>query len=565
MRSKLLKRSFLIFSAFCLAAGLLAGCGGSSGEKEKTVTPGAGETGALSQVEGAAKTGVTGKTDADLQAEGAGEAVAAAPGGKTMVIGDTTFNAENWEETVDPHRTYNGWACIRYGIGETLVHYTDTMELEPWLARSWENDGDLTWTITLQDNVYFSSGRLMDGEAVKECLEHLIATHDRAPEDTKIQEIKAEGQELTITTTEPNPALMNYLGDPYGCIIDVQASDFEKGIVAGTGPYVVVDMQTDHHLTLTKNDNYWNGTPKIDTLTIRTLSDGDTLSAALLAGDIDAAYGMAYEAYPNFENDSFRFSSIDTSRAFFASMNMTSPVIRDPAVRKAVAMGINKEGFVSTLLEGHGQPGNGAFPDGFSTFGGENVKTESYDPEGAAKVLEEAGWKDTDGDGIREKDGQKLTIRWLTYPSRQELPLLAESAQASLKDIGIELDINCTANRRDFLAKMESWDIYASALVTAPSGDPQYFFTTSCLPDMSYNFGAYENDEVTALIKEMSTEFDPAERGRLAIELQQKILDDNAFVFCSFLQMNMISSAGVTGYTAHACDYYQVTADLDIE
>ena len=350
MRNNLLKRSTFILAALCLAAGLLAGCGGSSGEKEKTAAPEAGETAAASQAEEA--------------------------GGKTMVIGDTTFNAENWEETVDPHRTYNGWACIRYGIGETLVHYTDTMELEPWLAKSWENDGDLTWTITLQDNVYFSSGRLMDGEAVKECLEHLIANHDRAPEDTKIKEIKAEGQVLTITTSEPNPALMNYLGDPYGCIIDVQASDFEKGIVAGTGPYVVVDMQTDHHLTLTKNDNYWNGTPKIDTLTIRTLSDGDTLSAALLAGDIDAAYGMAYEAYPN-----------------FASMNMTSPVIQDPAVRKAIAMGINKEGFVSTLLEGHGQPGNGAFPDGFSTFGGENVKTETYDPEGAAKVLEEAGWK----------------------------------------------------------------------------------------------------------------------------------------------------------------------------
>ena len=59
-------------------------------------------------------------------------------------------------------------------------------------------------------------------------------------------------------------------------------------------------MVTDDHLTLTKNDNYWNGTPTIDELTIRTLSDGDTLSAALKAGDIDAAYGMAYEAYPNF-------------------------------------------------------------------------------------------------------------------------------------------------------------------------------------------------------------------------------------------------------------------------
>ena len=58
---------------------------------------------------------------------GKGEAPsAAAPSKKTMVIGDTTFNSENWEETVDPHRTYNGWACIRYGIGETLVHYTAT-------------------------------------------------------------------------------------------------------------------------------------------------------------------------------------------------------------------------------------------------------------------------------------------------------------------------------------------------------------------------------------------------------------------------------------------------------
>lgn len=63
---------------------------------------------------------------------------------KTMVIGDTTFNSENWEETVDPHRTYNGWACIRYGIGETLVHYTDAMELEPWLATDWTNDGGCT-------------------------------------------------------------------------------------------------------------------------------------------------------------------------------------------------------------------------------------------------------------------------------------------------------------------------------------------------------------------------------------------------------------------------------------
>ena len=176
-------------------------------------------------------------------------------------------------------------------------------------------------------------------------------------------DVTADGQVLTVTTSEPNPALMNYLGDPYGCIIDVDASDFENGIVVGTGPYVVKELVTDDHLTLTPNTQYWNGTPKLDELTIRTLSNGDTLSAALQAGDIDAAYGMAYEAYPNFENGGYQFSAIQTSRAFFGSMNMTSPIIQDAAVRKAIAMGINKEGFVKTLLDGHGVAANGAFPD----------------------------------------------------------------------------------------------------------------------------------------------------------------------------------------------------------
>ena len=135
-----MKKAIALILSVCLVLLLLAGCGNSTSTAE------------------------TGNT-----------AQAAAPGAKkTMVIGDTTFNSENWEETVDPHRTYNGWACIRYGIGETLVHYTDSMELEPWLATEWTNDGNCTWTVTLRDGVKFSSGRAMDGAAVKQCLEHLL-------------------------------------------------------------------------------------------------------------------------------------------------------------------------------------------------------------------------------------------------------------------------------------------------------------------------------------------------------------------------------------------------------
>ena len=217
----------------------------------------------------------------------------------------------------------------------------------------------------------------MDAEAVKQCLEHLLANHDRAAADTKIDSMEADGQVLTIHTSEPKPALLNYLGDPYGCIIDVDAG-FDDGIVAGTGPYIATDCQSGDHLTLVKNENYWNGTPHIDELTIKTITDGNTLANALLSGEIQAAYGMAYESYPMFENDNFTFSQISTSRCFFLKMNFNEgSVCTDPAVRKAIAMGIDKEGFVENLLEGNGYPANGTFPAG-SAFGGETDRAMGW-------------------------------------------------------------------------------------------------------------------------------------------------------------------------------------------
>ena len=129
--------------------------------------------------------------------------------------------------------------------------------------------------------------------------------------------------------------------------------------------------------------------------------------------------------------------------------------------------------FVNTLMEGNGSVAEGPFPSYFA-FGDSKVQEESYDLEYSRELLAEAGWTDEDGDGYVEKDGKRLTICWLTYPSRQELPLLAESAQASLKKIGIEVQIQCTANHLELLKK-GNWDVYVSAFVSAPTGDPEYF------------------------------------------------------------------------------------------
>ena len=489
------------------------------------------------------------------------QGTAESTGEKVFYYGDTTFNAENDEKDVNPHNGYSGWACIRYGIGETLFKYSDSMELEPWLATGYELVDENTWVVTLRDGVTFTSGRAMDAEAVKECLDHLVEVHERAEGDLKIREITADGQTLTIRTQEPVPALMNYLADPYGCIIDMQAGITEDGNVSGTGPYRATEVETDVGLTLVKNENYWNGTPKLDTIYVRTITDGDTMTMAMQTGELDAAYGLPYSSLSLFANDPYTISSVETSRSFFAQMNYATEPLQDPNVRAAIAGAIDKEGFTQVLLEGNGSAANGPFPESFA-FGDASVTAQPYDPEESRRLLAASGWTDTDGDGYVDKDGETLSIRWLTYPSRQELPLLAESVQASLKEIGIRVEVNCTANHLDFIESGE-WDIYASAFVCAPTGDPEYFFTTHCLDDSTKNRGGYHSDRLEELEEQMGGTFDPEERAALAIEMTQTILDDNAFVFASHLKMSIVSGEGVTGLTAHPCDYYEITVDLD--
>lgn len=241
MNLKLSNRPLTLLLSVCLAAGLAAGCSGEDKAKQ-------------------AKT-------------------AAAP--MTFVFGDTTFNPENEEPNVNPHFKYAGWAAMRYGVGETLFRYSNTMQIEPWLATSYELLDPLTWKLTLREGIAFSNGRPMTGAAVKACLEHLVKVHDRAQGDLMIDSILAEGQTVTIKTKRPNPTLLNYLSDPYGIIFDMEAGITDDGIVVGTGPYKVTKLVSGETIELVRNEKYWNGTPGFDQVKVLTISDGDTLTMAL--------------------------------------------------------------------------------------------------------------------------------------------------------------------------------------------------------------------------------------------------------------------------------------------
>ena len=285
------------------------------------------------------------------------------------------------------------------------------------------------------------------------------------------------------------------------------------------------------------------------------------MTMAMQSGELDGAYGLPYASLPLFQEEPYSISSVETSRSFFGQMNYATPALQDEKVRQAICMGVDKENFTKVLLQGNGAAAVGPFPESFP-FGDDTVTASAYDPEGAKALLAEAGWTDTDGDGYVDKDGEKLTIRWLTYPSRQELPLLAESVQATMKEIGIDIQVNCTADQGSFLEKGE-WDIYASAFVCAPTGDPEYFFTTHCLDTSTKNRGGYHSDALQELENQMKGTFDMEERAKLATEMTQTMLDDYGFFFASHLKMSIVSGKGVTGLEAHPCDYYEFTVDLD--
>lgn len=131
-----------------------------------------------------------------------------------------------------------------------------------------------------------------------------------------IERVEAEADTVIITTAKPVPALINYLSDPYGCIIDMQAGITDEGNVSATGPYIAEEIVTDSGLTLVKNQNYWNGEPRLDKIIVKTISDGDTLTMALQSGELNAAYGLPYSSLSLFNNSNYTISSSETSRSF---------------------------------------------------------------------------------------------------------------------------------------------------------------------------------------------------------------------------------------------------------
>lgn len=475
------------------------------------------------------------------------------------------FGIGQFPTNIDPALEFNGWYVFMFGVGETLVKFTETMEIEPLLADSWTRADDLTWKFQIRQGVKFHNGTAVTAEAVKSSIERSLKLNPRTAEILMIDSMTATGQDLTITTKTPYEALLGNLADPLTIIVDTTAqTDTFAQAPIGTGPFKIQSYSENKQVVVEKNKEYWGEKALTDLATFNYIKDNNTRSMALQSGEIDIASNISSSNMALYEgNSDYKVDKISSLRIILAYENFSNEFLKDPAVRKAIALGLDRETYAQTLLKGTAVAAVGPFPASLP-FGGDKLAGYTYDKAAAAKALAEAGYADSDQDGILEKNGKKLELRMALYTTRAELPILGEAMQSQLKEIGISLKLESYESVATVL-KNKDFDLCLYSVNTATTGDPQSFLTLYFKTGGSANYGGYSNKEVDALIAKLSTERDTQARYNLAIEAQQIILADNADVFLVTPTLNLISKKTVNGLKMYPVEYYLLNNKVTIE
>ena len=494
-------------------------------------------------------------------------AVFAGCGGKEASKDTLRVGVTNFADSLEPTENAFGWVVMRYGMGETLTKFDEKMNIQPWLAEKWTiSDDKLTWTFKIRDGVKFSNGNPLTAEAVKASIERAFAKNTRAATFFKYTEMKAEGQNLIITTDKPAPSMPGYLADPLFLIVDVSAEkdrDFAKQGPICTGPYVCESFVKEKAV-MKKNPNYWDGEVPFETVEIPSIDDPNTRAMALQSGEVDMAVNIAPGDVGLFNDTSkYHVDKIASLRTVLARINEKG-ILGDPKVRAAFISMCDRKSYNEVILKGTFIEGKAPVPPSLDYGFDQLSDPNHYDIERAKKLLDEAGWKDTDGDGIRDKDGKPLSVDFIIYNSRAELPIYAEAVQADGKKIGFDVKVKTVDyNLLDKIGINGEYDLLISNIITANTGDPEiylnWYWRTNKDGDNQQNGSGYSNPEYDAKCAALAVEFDPAKRRQLMIEMQQILLNDAAALFLGYPETNIISSTKITGATMYPSDYYWIT------
>ena len=325
----------------------------------------------------------------------------------------------------------------------------------PEIATDWSvADDGLTWTMHIRDDAVFHDGTPLTAEDVAFSIQLYKDTPDfpyLPSYATYFDTIEAtDATTVTLTTKHPignfeaNMAFMYVLPkhiweDVAACPAKDDSCDdpieFQNLDMIGSGPFKLAEYKRREFTRLAANDDYWNGRPNIDEVIFQTYKNADSRVQALTSGEVDAISefpATAYTALSNAENVHVHAADIgaggDLTDILFNTVSPENcptddggkctghPALQEVDVRRALAMAIDKQNIIDVALVGLGSPGVGFVPPGLGDYFIGTDADIPYDPAGANALLDQAGYVDTDGDGIREcKAGQDCPTGDLTF------------------------------------------------------------------------------------------------------------------------------------------------------
>jgi peptide/nickel transport system substrate-binding protein len=425
-----------------------------------------------------------------------------------------------------------------------LVKYDKDINLVGDLAEKWTVSPDgKTITFHLRKGVVWHDGAPFTAEDCLFTYQKLIDPTVATPYSSSYMDVaKAEVLDkdtFRVTYTEPfSPALESWtMGVIPKHILtgkDLNTDEFNRKPV-GTGPYKFKEWIAGQKIVLEANERYFEGRPNIDQYIYRIIPDSSTMFQELLSGGVDfmglnpLQYLRKSETRRIKEN--YRKYRYPSNAFTYMGYNLTSPLFVDKKVRQALAYAIDRQSIIDGVLMGIGRPCTGPFSY-VSWAYNPKVKPYPYDPVKARQMLAEAGWKDTNGDGIVEKDGRPFQFTILTNQGNNERIKASEIIQQNFKKAGVDAKIR-VMEWQAFLEQIDKRTFDAIVLGWSMSRDPDLYdiWHSSKTKKGEYNFIGYKNAEVDRLLVEGRRVFDVEKRKTIYYRIHEILADEQPYAF----------------------------------
>lgn len=314
---------------------------------------------------------------------------------------------------------------------------------------------------------------------------------------------------------------------------DFGKAPFQRAPV-GLGPFKFKEWITGQSVTVEANPDYWRGRPALDAITFRFIPNTNSLLIALQAGEIDAFNDAGTDQRPE-------LSKIPWIRQYVTQQlmwehidfNTEDPILSDVRVRQAIQLAIDREQISREIYEGLWPPAYGDVAESLSWFNPKVKEIVRHDLAAAGRLLDEAGWK-LGEDGVREKDGQRLTLEISTTSGRIQRERAQEVLQQQLAQAGIELTIQ-NVNPTVFFAPVEQdgvlkkgkFQLGLYAWITSPDPNKKQLYHSAEVPPQGQNNPRLRDPVIDKLLEDGLREIDPAKRkeiyDQLQIELATKV------------------------------------------